>query len=80
MVTYFCVSYKNKVNCILKSCKIYDGVQLYLRPNETVHTLQTSPPPFPKQKTKRKHKNRVDSVKTPSSLLFLFVSCCISWF
>lgn len=51
MVTYFCVSYKNKVNCILKSCKIYDGVQLYLRPNETVHTLQTSPPsPFQNKK------------------------------
>lgn len=55
MVTYFCVSYKNKVNCILKSCKIYDGVQLNLRTNETVHTLQTSTPP-PLSKTKNKTK------------------------
>lgn len=53
MVTYFCVSYKNKVNCILKSCKIYDGVQLNLRTNETVHTLQTSTPPPPFQNKKQ---------------------------
>lgn len=58
MVTFFCVSYKNKVNCILKSCKIYDGVQLhvYLRPNETVHTLQTSTP-FPPFQNKKQNEN-----------------------
>lgn len=58
MYAYFCVSYKNKVYLILKSCKIYDGVQLYLRTKETVQKVRTSrlPPPPPFQ-NKKQNKN-----------------------